>query len=133
MNHIHGRKRIIKAAALAAVTALALTGCSRGDEGAGTDAGANGEGVERIAAVGLGDADTLLALGIEPVLVAPWGAEGDVDESGVGPWSKELLGDARPDVVYGTGTGFTAETVEKIAASDPPKIFAVNNAVDEQS
>lgn len=71
MNHNHGRKRIIKAAALAAVTALALTGCSRGDGGAGTDAGAKGEGVERIAAVGLGDADTLLALGIEPVLVAP--------------------------------------------------------------
>ncbi|MFD8880168.1 iron-siderophore ABC transporter substrate-binding protein [Corynebacterium xerosis] len=134
MNHNHGRKRTIKAAALAAVTVLALTGCSRGDGGAETAAGAtNGEGVERVAAVGLGDADTLLALGIEPVLVAPWGAEGDVDESGVGPWSKELLGDARPDVVYGTGTGFTAEAVEKIAASDPTKIIAVNNAVDEQA
>lgn len=134
MNNNHGRKMIAKAVALVAATALAVTGCSRGDGGAETAAaGANGEGVERVAAVGLGDADTLLALGIDPVLIAPWGAEGDVDESGVGPWLMELLGDARPDVVYGMGTGFTAETVEKIAASDPTQIIAVNNAVDEQA
>lgn len=129
MNDDKGRARIIKAAAAATALVLALTGCSRGDAGAEGPA----ESGERIAAVGLGDADTLLALGIEPVLVAPWGAEGDVDESGVGPWSKELLGDAKPDVVYGTGTGFTAEAVEKIAASDPTQIIAVNNAVDEQA
>lgn len=130
MNDKQGRNPMFKIAAVAAAIALTMTGCSRGD---GEDPAGEGAAADRIAAVGLGDVDTLLALGVEPVLVAPWGAEGDVDESGVGPWSRELLGDAKPDVVYGTGTGFTTETVEKIAAADPTQIIAVNNAVDDRA
>lgn len=121
----------MKVAAVAAVLALTLGGCARGDGGTAGEGPADSG--ERIAAVGLGDADTLLALGIEPVLVAPWGAAGDTAENGVGPWSRELLGEARPDVVHGTGTGFTAEAVERIAASAPTKIIAVNQAVDERA
>lgn len=80
------------AAALTALT-LTLAGCSRGDgESAMTTGADNGE--MRVASLGLGDADTLLALDITPAAVAPWGAEGDVGPSGVGPWSEELLGDA---------------------------------------
>lgn len=110
------------------VTALALTGCSRADT---QDGNTPSPDDERVAAVGLGDADTLLALGVTPVAVAPWGAEGDNDPSGVGPWSKDLLGEDRPTTIYGTGTGFTAEILEEIAASDPTQIIAVNQAVDE--
>ncbi len=120
------------AAAVAMVGALALGGCSRGD-GGHADAGSAGAGDERIAAVGLGDADTLLALGKHPVLIAPWGAEGDGDGSGVGPWAKPLLGDEHPALVYGTATGFTAEALEAIAAADPTQIIAVNTAVDDQA
>ncbi|WP_295624551.1 iron-siderophore ABC transporter substrate-binding protein [uncultured Corynebacterium sp.] len=133
MNVKDGRSRGLKVAALATVVALALTGCSRGDGETGAEADGTGAGDERIAAVGLGDADTLLALGVEPVLVAPWDAEGDAGEIGVGPWSKDLLGDARPAIVHGTGTGFTAEAVEKITAADPTKIIAVNHAIDDQA
>ncbi|MBC2682247.1 iron-siderophore ABC transporter substrate-binding protein [Corynebacterium anserum] len=125
------RRAAIKAVAVLTASSLILTGCARG----GDDAASNNDaaGSERIASVGLGDADTLLALGIQPVLIAPWGAEGDVDASGVGPWAKDKLGDNKPATVYGTGTGFTAEILEKISASDPDKIIAVNAAVDAQA
>lgn len=125
------RRAAMKATAVLAASALVLTGCSRGGEEATQNAG--GAGTERIASVGLGDADTLLALGIQPVLVAPWGAEGDVDASGVGPWASEKLGDNKPATVYGTGQGYTSEILEKISAADPDKIIAVNSAVDAQA
>ena len=125
------RRAALKTAAVLAASTLVLSGCSRGED---TSASNNeGNSGERIAAVGLGDADTLLALGIQPVLVAPWGAEGDVDASGVGPWATEKLGDNKPEVVYGTANGFTAEILEKISAADPDKIIAVNSAVDAQA
>ncbi|WP_459610819.1 ABC transporter substrate-binding protein [Corynebacterium urogenitale] len=125
------RRAAMKAAAVLTASSLVLTGCARGGDEAASDDQAAGS--ERIASVGLGDSDTLLALGIQPVLVAPWGAEGDVDESGVGPWAKDKLGDNKPETVYGTGTGFTSEILEKISASDPDKIIAVNSAVDAQA
>jgi len=86
-----------------------------------------------VASLGLGDADTLLALGITPVTVAPWGAEGDGDPSGVGPWAEELLGEAKPEVIYNTATGFTADTFEQVTAADPTQIIAVNQAVDART
>lgn len=123
------RRQFLKATAATAVAAFALAGCARGDAGAET---AN-DGGERIAAIGLGDVDTLLALGITPVIVAPWGPPGDVDEKGVGPWAEDALGDARPELVHGTGSGFTAEIIERITAAQPTKIIAVNAAVDERA
>lgn len=126
------RRMAMKATAVLAASALVLTGCSRGDEQAVSNSPAT-QNTARVASVGLGDADTLLALGVKPVLVAPWGAQGHVAEGGVGPWSKDLLGDAKPDVVYGTGQGFSAEVLEKITAADPDQIIAVNAAVDDQA
>lgn len=87
----------------------------------------------RVASLGLGDVDTLLALGITPVAIAPWGAQGDGDPSGVGPWAKELLGDARPATIYNTASGFTADVLEQVTAADPTQIIAVNQAVDVQA
>ena len=129
MVAIHRRAKTVLAIVSAA--AIALAGCSRGS---GEDsAGADSAEEVRVASLGLGDADTVLALGITPVAVAPWGAKGDGDPSGVGPWAKELLGDAQPEVIYNTASGFTAEVLEQVTASDPTQIIAVNQAVDQEA
>ena len=129
MVAIHRRAKAVLAIVSAA--AIALTGCSRGS---GEDsAGAGSADEVRVASLGLGDADTVLALGITPVAVAPWGAQGDGDPSGVGPWAKELLGDAQPEVIYNTASGFTADVLEQVTASDPTQIIAVNQAVDQEA
>lgn len=117
-------------AATFTAAALALAGCSRG-EGESTAEQAGQE--MRVASLGLGDVDTLLALDVTPVAIAPWGAQGDGDPSGVGPWSKELLGDATPATIYNTASGFTADILEQVTASDPTQIIAVNQAVDAQA
>jgi len=93
------RHRLVTTVATLMATALVLSGCARGsadnpDDSAGDE--------QRIAALGLGDADTLLALGITPVAVAPWGAKGDTHPSGVGPWARDKLGDAEPATIYDT-------------------------------
>ncbi len=134
MSTRHAPTRRRTTAALTAVLAagLMLTGCARGT-GAEQSSADVGDGAERVAALGLGDADTLLALGVTPVVVAPWGAEGDGDPSGVGPWAFDALGDADPVPVYGTATGFTADIVEQVAAADPAQIIAVNAAVDRRA
>ena len=129
MVAIHRRAKGVLAIVSAA--AIALTGCSRGS---GEDSAGAGSAEEvRVASLGLGDADTVLALGITPVAVAPWGAQGDGDPSGVGPWAKELLGDAQPEVIYNTASGFTADVLEQVTASDPTQIIAVNQAVDQEA
>ena len=65
------KKRAASTVALVATAAVALTGCSRGE---GEPEPAANSAEMRVASLGLGDADTLLALGITPVAVAPWGA-----------------------------------------------------------
>ncbi len=119
--------------AVVAASSLVLAGCSRG-EGEDTATGANGADsaeVGRVATMGLGDVDTVLALGITPVAIATIGAEGDSGPKGVGPWAEDELGDADPVQISGTGGGFTAEILEKLAATDPDQIIAVNSAADE--
>ena len=128
---IFGR-RSLGAVAVLSAGAVALGGCSRG-EGDETAKATDASSEQRVASLGLGDADTLLALGITPVAVAPWGAEGDGDPSGVGPWADKLLGDAKPEVIYNTATGFTADTFEQVTAADPTQIIAVNQAVDART
>ncbi len=115
---------------------LALTGCSRGagnEETSTSGESSASMSSERVAALGYGDVDTLLALGIQPVAIAPWGAEGDIDPSGVGPWSKELLQGEQPETIYNVAQGFTADVVEKVTAVEPDKIIAVNQAVDAKA
>lgn len=129
MTHPSRRPAMAAVAALAAA-ALVLSGCSRGNA---DDDSESAENDQRVAALGLGDTDTLLALGITPVAVAPWGAKGDGDPSGVGPWAQDKLGDAEPKPIYDTSKGFTADIVEQVAAVDPTKIIAVNNKVDKQA
>lgn len=129
---VRNYRAVAVTAAIVVTLALLLTACSRSDEAAKPAAGGDAKNT-RVAALGLGDADTLLSLGIAPVAVAPWGAQGDVDKSGVGPWSKELLGDATPEPIYNTAQGFTSQILEKVTATNPEQIIAVNQAVDAQA
>ncbi|WP_291313217.1 ABC transporter substrate-binding protein [Corynebacterium sp. UBA2622] len=128
------------AAAVLTAAALALTGCSRASD-SGDAAGKTSESGaaaaeannERVAALGLGDVDTALALGVVPTVVAPFGGEGDVGPKGVGPWAEERFGDKQPVVIYGTGSGFTSEAMEKVIGADPTNIIAVNTVLEQDT
>lgn len=133
------------AVAAAALTMLAA-GCSSSAEDAGGDAGSGGAVIEhqygsttapanpqRVVSLGLGDIDTILALGVTPITVTPWGAVGAVNEAGVGPWAADALGDARPTIIDTSGDGVGTAVVEQVAAAQPDLIIAVNNIVDKNS
>jgi iron complex transport system substrate-binding protein len=81
----------------------------------------------RVAVVGLGDADVLIALGVIPVLVPVW--NGAVDD-GVGTWARPHLGGAAPVPLANATTDFD---LEPIAAATPDLIVAVNNAIEEDT
>ena len=111
-----------------ATAALLLTGCSSesADSGQRTDAAGSND---RIVTLGLGDVDTVLALGEQPVGYATWEAEGSGDPSGLGPWAKDKL-TAEPNPIRNTTTEFSTDTAEQVAALDPTKIIAVNSGFD---
>lgn len=126
-------KKLTSSFAVIASVALVVAGCTKGEGDTNSGATASNPDDQRVAAIGLGDADTLLALDIVPVAIAPWGAEGDVDEPGLGPWSADLIGNAQPTVIYNTAQGFTADILEEIASTNPSQIIAVNHAVDKEA
>ncbi|WP_010530557.1 iron-siderophore ABC transporter substrate-binding protein [Lentibacillus jeotgali] len=78
---------------------------------------------ERVVALGWGDAETALALGVEPIGASDWL---DFGGNGVGPWlegayeeSPTIIGTMEPDY-------------EKIAALNPDLILDVKSSGDEQ-
>lgn len=124
-------------ALLAIVMVIGLVGCSSGGN-ANTDETASDssnvtidtkfgevevpENPERVVALGWGDAETALALGVEPVGASDWL---DFGGNGVGPWlegayeeSPTLIGTMEPDY-------------EKIAALEPDLILDVKSSGDE--
>jgi iron complex transport system substrate-binding protein len=126
---------LLRGAALLAAAALVVTGCGSDDDAAGT-AGTAGDGsssgafpvtvttafgdVEieeepsRVVALGWGDAETALALGVQPVGASDWLAFGG---EGVGPWSEGLYDEA-PEIIE------TMEpSLEAIAALEPDLIL----------
>lgn len=113
--------------AVAAATALLLTGCSR------ADVSSSAPESPRVAALGLGDADTLLALGVTPVAVAPFSPEGSLPKNGLEPWSQDLAKDKDITPIFNTAQGFTAQVLEQVTATNPSHIVAVNQAVDDQA
>ncbi|WP_037175723.1 iron-siderophore ABC transporter substrate-binding protein [Rhodococcus sp. UNC363MFTsu5.1] len=138
-------RRAILSIGLVAVAGIAI-GCSgQSDEPSGAGGAASAEPGElpvtlehaygsttisetpqRIAAVGIGDTDVLLSLGITPVLVPAW--KGSVD-TGIGAWAQPSLdGAAGPPVLANAVADFD---VEAVAAAAPDLILAVNNAIDE--
>ncbi|WLP93135.1 ABC transporter substrate-binding protein [Gordonia sp. NB41Y] len=83
------------------------------------------EPVTRVAAMGVGDADTLLALGVQPTTIAPFA---DPTQR-VTPWNAELLGDNQPVILPNVSAEFGA-MIPKTLATDPQLITAVGAAPD---
>lgn len=135
----HRSPTVLLAAAVGALGLLAAA-CSPDSTGTGDAGSASVEGEygtvsvpddpQRVAALGLGDADTLLSLGITPVAITPWNADAATD--GVGPWAQEQLGDARPAIID-TKSSIDESTIEKTVSADPDLIIAVNAAVDQNT
>lgn len=130
------------AVAAVAITALALTGCSSNstagssDDGASTDSsGVFPVSVEtkfgtitvdskpkRVVALGWGDAETALALGVQPVGASDWLAFGG---DGVGPWAKGLYTKS-PKIIKTLEPSF-----EAIAALKPDLILDTKSSGDK--
>ncbi|WP_019202026.1 iron-siderophore ABC transporter substrate-binding protein [Tsukamurella sp. 1534] len=112
---------------LAILVTLTLTACGSG----GSDSAESSSGApKRVASLGLGDVDTLLALGVTPVLVAPWAQDA---KEPVGEWSKPLLKGANPEMLLGTSSQVDTKAMEKLAAARPDLIVAVNSGFDEET
>jgi iron complex transport system substrate-binding protein len=125
-----------------AVAALSLTACASGDTGSGGDTGSAGsssgafpvtvttefgdvtidEKPTRIVALGWGDAETALALGVQPVGASDWLAFGG---EGVGPWAEGLY-DTPPEII-----GTLEPSFEAIAALKPDLILDTKSSGDE--
>ncbi|MFD5800107.1 iron-siderophore ABC transporter substrate-binding protein [Streptomyces sp. NPDC127020] len=137
------RTRRLWAAVLAALLLGALTACgsgsSAGDSGdSGSAAGSSGafpakvktkfgeitveSKPQRVVALGWGDAETALALGVQPVGQSDWLAFGG---DGVGPWAKGRY-DESPQKI-----GTLEPEYEKIAALKPDLILDVKSSGDQ--
>ncbi|KXO98512.1 ABC transporter substrate-binding protein [Tsukamurella pseudospumae] len=111
---------------LAILVSLTVTACGTSSEtGPASSAPAS---PQRVASLGLGDVDTLLALGVVPVLVAPWAQDA---KEPVGEWAKPLLQGKNPQMLLGTGTKLDTKALETLAASKPDVIVAVNSGFDD--
>ena len=125
-----------------AVAALALTACSGG---ATTDEGSSAGGSSsdafpvtvstefgdvtvdekpvRVVALGWGDAETALALGVQPIGASDWLAFGG---EGVGPWAEGLYDEA-PEII-----GTLEPSYEAIAALKPDLILDTKSSGDQE-
>ncbi|RLP70635.1 iron-siderophore ABC transporter substrate-binding protein [Mycetocola reblochoni] len=131
--------RTVSLAVVGAVSALALAACS-GSPAAEETTGTSAEGFpvtvdsafgevtipdrpERVVALGWGDAEAALALGVQPVGASDWLAFGG---EGVGPWAEDLY-DTAPEII-----GTLEPSYEEILALDPDVILDVKSSGDEQ-
>ena len=79
---------------------------------------------KRIVSVGLTEQDTILQLGFKPIATTEWyGGQ----PHAVWPWARELLGDAKPEVLS-AADGFP---FEKIAALRPDLIIGTNSGMEK--
>lgn len=132
----------LKHAALAAIaiTSLLLTGCAAAEPASSAADGASASAAfpvtvatkfgdvtiekkpERIVALGWGDAEAALALGVQPVGASDWLGFGG---SGVGPWATDLY-DTAPEII-----GTLEPSYEAIAALKPDLILDVKSSGDD--
>ena len=136
----------VKLAAVLAVATLALTGCSAGAPSSDAPSGSAAptatdsfpltvdtkfgevtvdQQPERVVALGWGDAETALALGVQPVGASDWLAFGD-DADGVGPWAQGLY-DRSPEII-----GTLDPSYEAIAALEPDLILDTKGSGDQE-
>ncbi|MBP3088809.1 iron-siderophore ABC transporter substrate-binding protein [Corynebacterium sp. sy017] len=128
-----GSKRALIAALSSCALLLGACSTNTAENSSKQQESTAAEAGENVASLGLGDVDTLLALGITPSVFAAWVEDSD-SPNGLGPWAADdLPKDKKPEVLYGTGTGFTSEHLQKIAAAEPNTIVAVNAQVDEDT
>jgi iron complex transport system substrate-binding protein len=122
--------------ATAAAAALLLTGCATGgDAGSTTDTDGTfpqtvttafgdvtiDEAPERVVALGWSDAETALALGVQPVGASDWLGFGG---EGVGPWAEGMYDEA-PEIIETLEPSY-----EAIAALEPDLILDVRSSGD---
>lgn len=130
-------RRGVPTAALLAAVAVALASCSSGSSGAPTASDANGfepvsiehalgtaeiaEVPERVVTLGMGSAETAIALGTVPVGIEeyPWGS----DETGYLPWIHEDITE-RGEELPEQFTGGAELNIEAIARLEPDVILA---------
>ncbi len=125
--------------ALAAAGLLLLSACAGGDGGDAEDAGDDafatvdtefGEVVieeepERIVALGWGDAEIALQLGVEPVGAADWIGFGE-ENDGIGPWVENTYSES-PEIL-----GTMELSYEAVAELEPDLILDVNSSGEEE-
>ncbi|MFD6896098.1 iron-siderophore ABC transporter substrate-binding protein [Rhodococcus sp. NPDC060086] len=122
----------IRSAAFIAAAALVVAGCGSSSDEPSGDTGAAGDGAfpatvetmfgevtvesapERVAALGWGDAETALALGVQPVAASDWLAFGG---DGVGPWAEGMYTES-PEII-----GTMEPSFEQIATLAPDLIL----------
>ncbi|MGW4034485.1 iron-siderophore ABC transporter substrate-binding protein [Streptomyces sp. NPDC004838] len=132
-----GRRLGVSAVVLSLAAVTACSASSSKDEGAGSSAAAGfpvkvatkfgdvavKEQPKRVVALGWGDAETALALGVQPVGASDWLAFGG---EGVGPWAKGLYKKA-PTLI-----GTMEPEYEKIAALQPDLILDTKSSGDQK-
>jgi ABC-type Fe3+-hydroxamate transport system substrate-binding protein len=134
-EHAMRSRPALRAAALCAVAALVTAGCGGGDDDGGTSATDGGsssgafpvtvstafgdvtveEEPTRVVALGWSDAETALALGVQPVGATDWLGAGD--ETGLGPWVTDTYDEA-PEIIETLEPSY-----EAIAALEPDLIL----------
>ncbi|MCI2264120.1 iron-siderophore ABC transporter substrate-binding protein [Sediminivirga luteola] len=127
-------------AALAACF-LALSGCAAGGGDDGREGGGQDEAFatvetefgevvieerpERVVALGWGDAEIALQLGVEPVGAADWIGFGE-DVDGIGPWVEHTYSES-PEIL-----GTMELDYEAVAALEPDLILDVNSSGEQE-
>lgn len=129
----------IRSVALLAATAIALTACGSSTTDSTTDSASSGGAFpvtidtkfgavtiesqpQRVAALGWGDAETALALGVQPVGASDWLAFGG---DGVGPWAEGLY-TSSPELI-----GTMEPSFEALAALSPDVILDTKSSGDK--
>lgn len=124
---------VVGVLALIAALVLAACGSSGGEDAGGSDDAAQTvstkfgdvdvpEDPQRVVALGWGDAETALALGVQPVGASDWLAFGG---EGVGPWAEGRY-DQAPEIIDTLEPSY-----EKIAALEPDLILDVKSSGDQ--
>ena len=129
----------VRSIALLFVTAIVLTSCASNTTDSTDESGADGGAFpvtidtefgavtiesqpERVVALGWGDAETVLALGAQPVGASDWLAFGG---DGVGPWAQGLYKDS-PELI-----GTMEPSFEALAALAPDLILDTKSSGDK--
>ncbi|WP_437425946.1 ABC transporter substrate-binding protein [Williamsia muralis] len=84
---------------------------------------------KRIATLGPGDSDILLALGIRPTTIVPFGDP--TGKTAIAPWNEKYIAENTPEVLGLAAQDLNGE-IPKALATNPDMIVAVNNAVTQE-